>query len=73
MSNENETIILDALDKFLTAEVDPFVHDLEAADEYPHEIVEKMKEMGIFCRALQLASCAAGLAWRVPRLIWRSS
>ncbi len=48
MSNENEIIILDALDKFLTAEVDPFVHDLEAADEYPHEIVEKMKEMGLF-------------------------
>ena len=48
MSNENEAIILDALDKFLTAEVDPFVHDLEAADEYPHEIVEKMKEMGLF-------------------------
>ena len=48
MSDENEAIILDALDKFLTAEVDPFVHDLEARDEYPHEIVEKMKEMGLF-------------------------
>ena len=48
MSDENEAIILDALDKFLTIEVDPFVHDLEARDEYPHEIVEKMKDMGLF-------------------------
>jgi len=48
MSTENEAVILDALDKFLIAEVDPYVHDLEARDEYPHEIVEKMKEMGLF-------------------------
>lgn len=48
MSNDNDAIILDALEKFLTAEVDPFVHDLEARDEYPHEIVEKMKQMGLF-------------------------
>ena len=48
MSNDNDAIILDALEKFLTAEVDPFVHDLEARDEYPREIVEKMKQMGLF-------------------------
>jgi len=48
MSTENEAVILDALDKFLIAEVDPYVHDLEGRDEYPHEIVEKMKEMGLF-------------------------
>jgi len=48
MSDQTEAVILDALDKFLTAEVDPFVHDLEARDEYPHEIVGKMKEMGLF-------------------------
>ena len=48
MTDQNEAVILDALDKFLIAEVDPFVHDLEARDEYPHEIVEKMKEMGLF-------------------------
>jgi len=48
MTDQNEAVILDALDKFLIAEVDPYVHDLEARDEYPHEIVEKMKEMGLF-------------------------
>ncbi|MBN3853365.1 acyl-CoA dehydrogenase [Paraburkholderia sp. Ac-20340] len=45
---ENETLILDMLDRFLKTEVKPYVHDLDAKDEYPHEIVEKMKEMGLF-------------------------
>jgi alkylation response protein AidB-like acyl-CoA dehydrogenase len=45
---EQENMILDALERFLVAEVDPYVHDLEYKDEYPHEIVEKMKEMGLF-------------------------
>ncbi|MGF6772323.1 alkylation response protein AidB-like acyl-CoA dehydrogenase [Paraburkholderia sp. GAS199] len=45
---ENETLILDMLDRFLKTEVKPYVHDLDAKDEYPHEIVEKMKDMGLF-------------------------
>ena len=44
----NEVLILDMLDRFLKTEVKPYVHALEAADEYPHEIVGKMKEMGLF-------------------------
>ena len=45
---ENETLILDMLDRFLKIEVKPYVHELDAKDEYPHAIVEKMKEMGLF-------------------------
>ncbi|SAL44002.1 Acyl-CoA dehydrogenase [Caballeronia cordobensis] len=45
---ENETLILDMLDRFLKTEVKPYVHELDAKDEYPHAIVEKMKEMGLF-------------------------
>ncbi len=44
----NETLILDMLDRFLKTEVKPYVRDLDAKDEYPHEIVKKMKEMGLF-------------------------
>src|SRR5471032_3676331 len=44
----NEVLILDMLDRFLKTEVKPDVHALEAADEYPHEIVGKMKDMGLF-------------------------
>ena len=45
---EQEQMVLDAVDKFLEAEVRPHAHRLEAADEYPTEIVEKMKELGLF-------------------------
>ena len=45
---EQEQMVLDAVDKFLEAEVRTHAHRLEAADEYPTEIVEKMKELGLF-------------------------
>jgi len=41
-------IILDAIDKFLDKEVKPVARDLELADTYPHEIVQKMKALGLF-------------------------
>jgi alkylation response protein AidB-like acyl-CoA dehydrogenase len=45
---EQEGLILDTLDRFLATEVKPHVHKLEHDDIYPAEIVEKMKEMGLF-------------------------
>jgi alkylation response protein AidB-like acyl-CoA dehydrogenase len=45
---EQEGLILDTLDRFLAVEVKPHVHKLEHDDTYPTEIVEKMKEMGLF-------------------------
>ncbi|OUR82751.1 acyl-CoA dehydrogenase [Cycloclasticus sp. 46_120_T64] len=44
---ESEQMILDAVDKFLV-KIKPSVRQLEADDEYPEEIVEQMKEMGLF-------------------------
>jgi len=44
---ESEQMILDAVDKFLI-KIKPSVRQLEADDEYPEEIVEQMKEMGLF-------------------------
>jgi alkylation response protein AidB-like acyl-CoA dehydrogenase len=43
-----ESMILDAVDKFLQTDVRPYAHDLEARDEYPAEIVEKMRALGLF-------------------------
>jgi alkylation response protein AidB-like acyl-CoA dehydrogenase len=45
---EHERLVLAMVDKFLEAEVRPHVHALEHDDVYPAEIVEKMKEMGLF-------------------------
>ncbi len=44
----DEALILEAVDRFLEREVAPVAHALEAADSYPHEIVERMKELGLF-------------------------
>jgi len=43
-----EQLILDMVDRFLEKEVKPYAWQLEHDDEYPAEIVEKMKEMGLF-------------------------
>lgn len=48
ISQEVEETILDAVDKFLEREVRPHVLRLDHADEYPHDIVEGMKELGLF-------------------------
>jgi alkylation response protein AidB-like acyl-CoA dehydrogenase len=47
-AGEHERLVLAMVDKFLEAEVRPHVHALEHDDVYPTEIVEKMKEMGLF-------------------------
>lgn len=48
ISEEVEASILDAVDKFLERDVRQHVLRLEHADEYPLEIVEGMKELGLF-------------------------
>jgi len=45
---ENERLVLEMVDRFLETEVRPHVRALEHDDVYPAEIVEKMKEMGLF-------------------------
>jgi alkylation response protein AidB-like acyl-CoA dehydrogenase len=45
---DNDQLILDMLDRFLESEVRPYVHKFDHDDIYPEEIVEKMKEMGLF-------------------------
>lgn len=46
--NDEEAIVLDSVDRFLETDVKPYVHKLDAEDDYPFEIVEKMKELGLF-------------------------
>jgi len=44
----DDAIILTSIDKFLDAEVRPHVRKLEHDDVYPIEMVEKMKQLGLF-------------------------
>lgn len=43
-----EAMILDSVDRFLEKDVRPVAQELEHADQWPEEIVEKMKELGLF-------------------------
>ncbi len=45
---DEESAILDSVDRFLERDVKPYAHELEANDTYPDEIVEKMKGLGLF-------------------------
>ena len=45
---EDETQILDAIDRWLEGDVRDKVTALEQADEYPHEMVAQMRELGLF-------------------------
>lgn len=47
-SASDERLILDSIDRFLAKEVAPVAMQLEHDDTYPIEIVERMKEMGLF-------------------------
>lgn len=46
--DEQEILILEAVDRFLDRDVKPYAMELEHNDTYPEEIVEKMKELGLF-------------------------
>ena len=70
----DEALILDSVDRFLARHVTPVAHDLEAADEYPAEIVEAMKDLGIFGATIDTAYGGLGLsAATYARIIERIS
>ncbi len=47
-ANEEETLLLHAVDQFLERDVIPHVREFEESDTYPQEMVDKMAEMGLF-------------------------
>jgi alkylation response protein AidB-like acyl-CoA dehydrogenase len=47
-SDEEESVVLGSIDRFLEREVAPHVRKLEREDEYPAAIVERMRELGLF-------------------------
>jgi len=47
-TNEEEALILDAVDHFLERDVKPYARALEADDTYPGDIADKLAELGLF-------------------------
>jgi len=46
--DEQDRLVLDSVRRFIDRDVAPVARKLEHDDEYPTEIVEKMREMGLF-------------------------
>ncbi|MCZ6644387.1 MAG: acyl-CoA dehydrogenase family protein [Gammaproteobacteria bacterium] len=59
--SEQEQIILDTVDRFLARDVAPVAQSLEQDDVYPHELVEKMKALGLFGATIGEAYGGLGL------------
>jgi alkylation response protein AidB-like acyl-CoA dehydrogenase len=47
-SPEEEAQVLDTIDRWVEKEVRPIARRFDQADEYPFELVEQMKELGLF-------------------------
>ena len=47
-SPDEEAQVLDAIERWVEKEVRPIARKFDQADEYPHELVEQMKELGLF-------------------------
>ena len=71
---DDDALVLDSVDRFIERHVTPTAHDLEAADEYPAEIVEAMKDLGLFGATIDTAYGGLGLsAVTYARIIERIS
>lgn len=45
---DDEAQMLDSIERWVEKEVRPIARKFDQADEYPHELVEQMKELGLF-------------------------
>ena len=50
--NEEQQQIINTVRRFIEREVKPVASDMEHRDEYPHALVERMKELALSGRGL---------------------
>ncbi|MGE0314917.1 MAG: acyl-CoA dehydrogenase family protein [Lautropia sp.] len=64
-----ERAFVDAVETWVEKELRPVAKDFDLADEYPHEIVEQMKAMGLFGATISQAYGGLGLsAWTYAQI-----
>jgi alkylation response protein AidB-like acyl-CoA dehydrogenase len=60
--NSDESLILEAVDRFLEREVRPVAHALEISDTYPADIADKLAELGLFGATIAAEHGGLGLS-----------
>lgn len=72
--SDEDALVLESIEKWLEREVEPHVLKFDHADEYPYEIVERMKELGLFGATIPAEYGGLGLsATTYARIIERIS
>ena len=61
-SEDQESVIFGSIDRFLERDVAPYVQKLEHDDEYPADMVERMRELGLFGATIPSAYGGLGLS-----------
>jgi alkylation response protein AidB-like acyl-CoA dehydrogenase len=68
--DSNQQEFVDAVEVWVEKELRPVARELDNADEYPHEIVEQMKELGLFGATIGEAYGGLGLsAWTYAQIV----
>ena len=72
--NEDEKAILDAIEVWVEKEVRPIAKKFDLADEYPHDLVEQMKALGLFGATIGTEYGGLGLsAWTYAQIVIKVS
>jgi alkylation response protein AidB-like acyl-CoA dehydrogenase len=68
--DSNQQEFVDAVETWVEKELKPVARELDNADEYPHAIVEQMKELGLFGATIGEAYGGLGLsAWTYAQIV----
>lgn len=68
--NNDEQAFVDAIEIWVEKELRPVARKYDLADEYPHEIVEQMKELGLFGATIGQEYGGLGLsAWTYSQIV----
>ncbi len=67
---EEQEAFVNAIDAWVQKELQPVARKFDQADEYPHEIVEQMKELGLFGATISEEYGGLGLsAWTYAQIV----
>jgi alkylation response protein AidB-like acyl-CoA dehydrogenase len=73
-THSDDAEILDAIEQWAEKELRPVARKFDQADEYPHEVVEQMKELGLFGATIAEEYGGLGLsAWTYAQIVVKVS
>jgi alkylation response protein AidB-like acyl-CoA dehydrogenase len=73
-ASDDEQAFVDAVESWAEKELRPVARKFDLADEYPHEIVEQMKELGLFGATIGQEYGGLGLsAWTYAQIVVKVS